>query len=159
MSFNNNVQIFVYKYIHICKLTKIPFYTFFFTAYPDVETRKIDGDWEFLVLACDGIWDVMSNKEVIDFCRTRIGQGMYPEEICEELMNHCLAPDCQMGGLGGDNMTVVLVCFLHNKPYADLVQRCATSTATANTNSSSLPATQTSAESSPVDEEGQIDLK
>lgn len=66
----------------------------------------------------------MNNKEVIDFCRLRIGKGMYPEEICEELMNNCLAPDCQMGGLGGDNMTVVLVCFLHNKPYTDLVKRC-----------------------------------
>jgi len=82
-------------------------------------------DWEFIVLACDGIWDVMSNEEVLQFCRTRIGLGMQPEEICEELMNHCLAPDCQMGGLGGDNMTVVLVCLLHDKPYSDLVQRCA----------------------------------
>jgi len=44
-------------------------------------------------------------------------------------MTRCLAPDCQMGGLGCDNMTVVLVCFLHpvnNTPgdYADLCQRC-----------------------------------
>ncbi|KAH8379982.1 hypothetical protein KR009_008303 [Drosophila setifemur] len=94
------------------------------TAYPDVETRKIMEDWEFIVLACDGIWDVMSNTEVLEFCRTRIGMGMYPEEICEELMNHCLAPDCQMGGLGGDNMTVVLVCLLHGRPYSDLIARC-----------------------------------
>ena len=44
-------------------------------------------------------------------------------------MTRCLAPDCQMGGLGCDNMTVVLVCFLHpvnNVPgnYDDLFQRC-----------------------------------
>lgn len=89
-----------------------------------METRKIMEDWEFIVLACDGIWDVMSNTEVLEFCRTRIGMGMYPEEICEELMNHCLAPDCQMGGLGGDNMTVVLVCLLHDRPYSDLIARC-----------------------------------
>ncbi|XP_055841418.1 probable protein phosphatase 2C T23F11.1 [Episyrphus balteatus] len=102
------------------------------TAYPDVETREITEDYEFLVLACDGIWDVMTNQEVIDFCRERIASGKYPEEICEELMTHCLAPDCQMGGLGGDNMTVVLVCFLHNKSYEDLIERCASSTSTAN---------------------------
>lgn len=30
-----------------------------------------------------------------------------------------------MGGLGCDNMTCVLVCFLHDKPYQDLVERCA----------------------------------
>ncbi len=50
---------------------------------------------------------------------------MDPEQICEELMERCLAPDGQMGGLGGDNMTVVLVCFLHGKSYEDLVQKCA----------------------------------
>ena len=30
-----------------------------------------------------------------------------------------------MGGLGCDNMTCVLVCFLHNQPYQTLVDRCA----------------------------------
>jgi len=96
------------------------------TAFPDIETRDITEDYEFIVLACDGIWDVMSNEEVIEFCRKRIAMGLYPEDICEDLMTHCLAPDCQMGGLGGDNMTVVLVCFLHNsKSYDDLVAKLA----------------------------------
>jgi hypothetical protein len=37
----------------------------------------------------------------------------------------CLAPDCQVGGLGCDNMTVVLVCLLHNnQPWPSLVARC-----------------------------------
>ncbi|KAJ9589005.1 hypothetical protein L9F63_017700, partial [Diploptera punctata] len=95
------------------------------TAYPDVEVREITPEWEFLVIACDGIWDVMTNEEVIEFVRLRIGSGMDPEDICEDLMTRCLAPDCQMGGLGCDNMTVVLVCFLHSKPYEELVVRCA----------------------------------
>lgn len=98
------------------------------TAYPDVEVREITPDWEFLVIACDGIWDVMTNEEVIEFVRLRIGTGMDPEDICEDLMTRCLAPDCQMGGLGCDNMTVVLVCFLHAKPYEELVVRCASET-------------------------------
>lgn len=80
------------------------------------------------MLACDGIWDVMSNEDVAEFCRKRIGMGLYPEEICEELMTHCLAPDYQMGGLGGDNMTVVLVCFLHGKTYDDLIARTSKTT-------------------------------
>lgn len=93
------------------------------TAYPDVEKREITEDWEFLVLACDGIWDVMSNEEVLTFVQSQIQLGNYPEEICENLMTKCLAPDCQMGGLGGDNMTVILVCFLHNKPYENLIKK------------------------------------
>ncbi|XP_064637013.1 probable protein phosphatase 2C T23F11.1 [Lineus longissimus] len=94
------------------------------TAYPDVTTCEITDDLEFLVLACDGIWDVLSNQEVVDFVRVRIASGQDPEYICEELMTRCLAPDCQMGGLGCDNMTVVLVCFLHGGTYEELAVRC-----------------------------------
>lgn len=53
--------------------------------------------------------------------------GMQPEDICEQLMTKCLAPDIQMGGLGGDNMTVVLICFLHKQPYSTLIEKCASS--------------------------------
>lgn len=38
-------------------------------------------------------------------------------------MNKCLAPDCQMGGLGGDNMTVILVCLLHGKTYEECAEK------------------------------------
>ncbi|XP_046666270.1 probable protein phosphatase 2C T23F11.1 isoform X1 [Homalodisca vitripennis] len=95
------------------------------SAFPDVTVKDITPDWEFVVMACDGIWDVMTNEEVSDFVRLRVGTGMEPESICEDLMTRCLAPDCQMGGLGCDNMTVVIICFLNNKPYSDLVARCA----------------------------------
>ena len=52
-----------------------------------------------------------------DFVCRRIGEAMEPEDVCEALMMRCLATDCTMGGLGCDNMTVVLVCMLHGKPY------------------------------------------
>lgn len=99
-----------------------------------MQEHLVTTDWEFAIVACDGIWDVMSNEEVVAFVRGRLAQGsrngpedhggiIDPEEVCEELMSHCLAPDAQMG-TGCDNMTVVLVCFLHGKPYSHLVARC-----------------------------------
>lgn len=94
------------------------------TAYPDVIVKDLTPDHEFIVLACDGIWDVMTNDEVVDFIRTRIAAKMEPEQVCEELMTRCLAPDCQMGGLGCDNMTVVLVCLLQGNSYEDLANKC-----------------------------------
>ncbi|XP_063415550.1 probable protein phosphatase 2C T23F11.1 isoform X1 [Mytilus trossulus] len=94
------------------------------TAYPDVVQKRITSDHEFIVLACDGIWDVLTNQEVVTFVRSRIAQGMQPDMICEELMTRCLAPDCEMGGLGCDNMTVIIVCFLSGGTYDDLVKRC-----------------------------------
>uniref|UniRef100_A0A182VQ08 protein-serine/threonine phosphatase n=1 Tax=Anopheles minimus TaxID=112268 RepID=A0A182VQ08_9DIPT len=94
------------------------------TAYPDVEEREVSESWDFLVIACDGIWDVLSSQAVLEFVQAEIAQGIYPQQICENLMMRCLAPDCQMGGIGGDNMTVIVVCFLHGQPYEELVNRC-----------------------------------
>lgn len=94
------------------------------TAFPDVEVRPITPEWEFIVMACDGIWDVLRNDEVLDFVWSHIGRGMEPEEICEQLMMRCLAPDCQMAGLGCDNMTVVIICFLHGNSYEELSKKC-----------------------------------
>lgn len=31
-----------------------------------------------------GIWDVLSNQEVVDFVRTRIAQRMEPEQVCKQ---------------------------------------------------------------------------
>ena len=39
-------------------------------------------------------------------------------------MMRCLAPDCQKSGLGCDNMTVVLICFLNGQSYEELQMRC-----------------------------------
>ncbi|XP_065176967.1 probable protein phosphatase 2C T23F11.1 [Sycon ciliatum] len=96
-------------------------------AMPDIVTDEITEDDEFLVLACDGIWDVLSNQEVVDFVRDRISAKRMPVDICEELMTHCLAPDCRIGGAGCDNMTVIIACMLHGGTFDDLAAKCARS--------------------------------
>lgn len=52
------------------------------TAYPDIQMRDLGDDLEFIVLACDGIWDVMTNEEVVDFVRCRIAAKMEPPTVC-----------------------------------------------------------------------------
>ena len=42
---------------------------------------ELTNEFEFLVLACDGIWDVLTNQEVVDFIRDRIAQKMLPETV------------------------------------------------------------------------------
>ncbi|XP_015171924.1 PREDICTED: probable protein phosphatase 2C T23F11.1 [Polistes dominula] len=103
------------------------------TALPEVKQFLLTEEWEFVVLACDGIWEVMTNEEVVNFIKSRLTSStvvenemegvMNPKEICEELINCCLAPDISRGA-GCDNMTVILVCFLHGKSYAHLISRC-----------------------------------
>ena len=55
---------------------------FLFTAYPDVVEEELTPDHEFVLLACDGIWDVLTNQEVVDFVRVRIANRMEPEVVC-----------------------------------------------------------------------------
>ncbi len=38
-------------------------------------------EYEFVVLACDGIWDVLTNEEVVEFVRSRVAQKMQPEIV------------------------------------------------------------------------------
>ncbi|XP_045480306.1 probable protein phosphatase 2C T23F11.1 [Harmonia axyridis] len=97
------------------------------TALPDVTEYAMTDDWEFIVLACDGIWDVMGNQEVVDYIREKIVEGLEPEKICENIMMRCLAPDLQMAGLGCDNMTVLIIGLLHNEPYNKLRIKCESS--------------------------------
>ena len=55
-----------------------------------VELRSED---RFFVLACDGVWDVMSNQEVVQFVSVCLDSGMSLESISSQLLDACLAPD------------------------------------------------------------------
>jgi len=86
------------------------------TADPDVICHEITEEDEFLVLACDGIWDCLSSQQVVDIIRFEISQGKELEEITELICDHCLAPDTASRiGIGCDNMTVLVVALLHGR--------------------------------------------
>jgi protein phosphatase 2C family protein 2/3 len=69
-----------------------------------------------MVLACDGIWDCVSNQEAATFIRKEIINNMPLKEICEKLMEHCLSDNTSSNaGLGCDNMTIEIVAFLNGK--------------------------------------------
>lgn len=53
---------------------------------PDIQVLDLEPDIEFMVLACDGIWNSMSSKEVIDFVRPRLLENSGNlSKICEEV--------------------------------------------------------------------------
>lgn len=67
------------------------------------------------MLACDGIWDCLSNQQVVTFVRKQIIEGVPLKVICERLMDSCLAKETSSGGIGCDNMTVEIVAFLNGE--------------------------------------------
>jgi len=62
-----------------------------------------------------GIWDCMSSQEVITFVRKGISEQVPLDTLCEKTMDHCLASDSGMTGVGCDNMTMLIVAFLNGK--------------------------------------------
>ncbi|KAJ2158556.1 Protein phosphatase 2C 2 [Coemansia sp. RSA 552] len=85
------------------------------TADPDVVERAANSEDEFLVIACDGIWDCMTNEQVVQFVHAKIVEGKKLDQVCEEMMTRCLASESELGGVGCDNMTVVIVALLKGK--------------------------------------------
>lgn len=70
-----------------------------FVVYP-----RNDAEDEFIILACDGIWDVASNKQLSEFVYRLLSDGEVDlGNICEECLDTCLDRQSR------DNMTMMLV--------------------------------------------------
>ncbi|KAK6039158.1 protein phosphatase 2C, partial [Cooperia oncophora] len=73
---------------------------------PDVYVleRQKDKD-EFLVVACDGIYDVMENEELCRFVESRLHVCDDLNQVCNDVLDACLSKGSR------DNMTMIVVCF------------------------------------------------
>lgn len=58
---------------------------------------------EFIVLACDGLWDKLSHQDVIDFVHEHLALGQDSQHISELLAQHALDKGSR------DNVTVIIV--------------------------------------------------
>jgi len=70
---------------------------------PEITVHARDPNDEFLVLACDGIWDVMSNDDLCDYIRHQLTITHDLRSICSSIIDTCLHKGSK------DNMSVVLV--------------------------------------------------
>jgi len=79
------------------------------TAEPDIKSVVLNENDEFVILACDGIWDCLTNEEAVKYVRDRI-DTMTPIEIGTEMLDQIVSIDPrETQGIGGDNMTVMIV--------------------------------------------------
>ncbi|XP_065890179.1 protein phosphatase 1E-like [Dysidea avara] len=75
------------------------------TSEPDVASIKLDGTEDYLVLACDGIWDVIKPRHVPQLVYTHLTAGGSKESVAKSLIDHAKAEG------SSDNMTVIVVFF------------------------------------------------
>ena len=57
---------------------------------PEIYSIERDPKDEFLVLACDGVWDVMSNEDIKDYVRDRLKVTNDLVEISNNVLDTCL---------------------------------------------------------------------
>jgi serine/threonine protein phosphatase PrpC len=92
------------------KKTKTP-HDHMVTPIPDlmVYSREEEQD-EFIVLACDGIWDVLTNQECVSTVAKIFQEGESNVGLlCEEVLDFCLEKGSK------DNMTVIVIQFKAQK--------------------------------------------
>lgn len=64
---------------------------------------------EFIILACDGIWDCYTNTQLITLIREKIAEDWKLNHITEFILNDCIGMASNVTGVGFDNMTLIIV--------------------------------------------------
>uniref|UniRef100_A0ACD5UFV6 Uncharacterized protein n=1 Tax=Avena sativa TaxID=4498 RepID=A0ACD5UFV6_AVESA len=72
---------------------------------PEIREEIVDDSLEFLILASDGLWDVVSNEEAVDMTRSI----QDPEEAAKRLLQEAYVRE------SSDNITCVVVRFFHGQ--------------------------------------------
>lgn len=84
------------------------------TAVPEVHEVCLSEEDEFLIIGCDGLWDVFTSENAVDFARRRLQQHNDPLLCSKELVKEALLRDTN------DNLTVLIVCFQDIPPRGPL---------------------------------------
>ncbi|KAL7726853.1 hypothetical protein ACLKA6_001917 [Drosophila palustris] len=72
---------------------------------PEIFCQSRQDTDEFLVLACDGIWDVMSNEDVCSFIYSRLKVTSNLVNIANQVVDTCLHKGSR------DNMSIIIIAF------------------------------------------------
>lgn len=72
-------------------------------AEPETKTTELEPTDEFIIIGCDGLWDVMTYQAAVDFCREQVRDGVDTQGITEQLCQQAL----KLGST--DNVTALFV--------------------------------------------------
>lgn len=84
-------------------------------AEPDVQVVTLTEDDEFLIIGCDGIWDVISSQDAVSFVRRGLRRHDDPQQCARELVKEALRLHTS------DNLTVIVICL---SPVQSIVESC-----------------------------------
>ncbi|CAI9777929.1 unnamed protein product [Fraxinus pennsylvanica] len=77
---------------------------------PELEEVVITEEDEFIIIGCDGLWDVMSSQCAVTIVRKELMLHNDPDKCSRELVREALKRNTC------DNLTVIVACFSPNPP-------------------------------------------
>ncbi|KAJ9673284.1 hypothetical protein PVL29_023088 [Vitis rotundifolia] len=80
------------------------------SAEPELQETLLTEDDEFLIMGCDGLWDVMSSQCAVTMARKELMLHNDPERCSKELVREALKRSTC------DNLTVIVICFSPDPP-------------------------------------------
>ncbi|PPS14732.1 hypothetical protein GOBAR_AA05844 [Gossypium barbadense] len=80
------------------------------SAEPELQETELSEEDEFLIMGCDGLWDVMSSQCAVTMARKELMLHNDPERCSRELVREALKRNTC------DNLTVIVVCFSTDPP-------------------------------------------
>nr|GEU56206.1 probable protein phosphatase 2C 47 [Tanacetum cinerariifolium] len=86
-------------------------------AEPEVQQIVLTEEDEFLIIGCDGIWDVLSSQQAVKLVRRGLLRHDDPEQCAKALVREALRLSTY------DNLTVIVVCFTSMEHHRDTTQR------------------------------------
>lgn len=87
------------------------------SAEPELKLMTLTKDDEFLIIGSDGIWDVFSNQNAVDFARRRLQEHNDVRMCCKQMVEEANKR------VATDNLTVVMVSFHMEPPEQVVVER------------------------------------
>lgn len=77
---------------------------------PEVQVMDLTDEDEFLLLGCDGVFELHSNQSAVDHVRALLAKGKRLTKVVEDFVDSCCSHNLsQTMGQGGDNVSAVVV--------------------------------------------------
>uniref|UniRef100_A0A1D1YN08 protein-serine/threonine phosphatase n=1 Tax=Anthurium amnicola TaxID=1678845 RepID=A0A1D1YN08_9ARAE len=87
------------------------------SAEPELKMVTLTKGDEFLIIGSDGLWDVFSSEDAVDFAREQLQKHNDAEACCRELVKRAK----ERGSI--DDLTALVVCFQSEPPSQIVVHR------------------------------------
>ena len=84
------------------------------SVFPDVMEKKLTKDDIYMLIGCDGVWETLTAKEILNIADQRIktNPDVKVSIVVEELLDRLIAKET-IEGVGCDNMSAIFITFRH----------------------------------------------